>query len=103
MVSPELRGVPGIEDAVRNDKISINKAHLLIRDMELGTERSKEEMSAARVKAAKSVLSEENLAALKKLDGSLCSLVNLAVEQFVNGLREKGHAEILQADVPTSR
>ncbi len=87
-------GSPQIQEDVKNDKISINMAHKLIRDMELGTEKSKEEVSAARVKAAKSVLSEENLAALEELDGNLCSLINLAVEQFVNGRREKGNVEM---------
>ncbi len=77
-------GTSQIQEAVRNDRMSINKAYKLIRDMELGTEKRKEEMSAARVKAVKSVLSAENL------EGNLCSRINLAVEHFINGLCEKG-------------
>jgi hypothetical protein len=45
-------------------------------------------INSKKVTAAKSVLSEENFTALQELDGNLCSLVNLAVEQFVKGLRE---------------
>jgi len=37
---------------------------------------------------------EENIAALKELGGKLRSLVNPAVELFVNRLREKGRSEI---------
>ncbi len=36
------------------------------------------------------MLSEENLSVSKELDGNLCSLVNLAVEQFVNGSGKTG-------------
>ena len=86
-------GTLEIQEDVRNEKISINKAYKLVGDMELGTEKSEEELSAAPFKAAKSVLSVENFAASKELDGNLCSPVNLAVEKFVNWLCEKGHAE----------
>ncbi len=48
-------------------------------------------------------LALENFGGLKGVGGDLSSLVNLALAQFVNGLREKGHAEILEAHAPKSR
>lgn len=73
--------------------MSINKAYKLIRDMELGREDNGERLSRAHIKAAKTLFTAENFAALQELDGNLRSLVNLAVARFINGLREQGHAE----------
>ncbi|MFH1114565.1 MAG: hypothetical protein V1792_11640 [Pseudomonadota bacterium] len=48
-------------------------------------------------------LALENFEGLKGVGGDLRSLVNLVVEQFVNQLREKGHAGILEAGAAKSR
>jgi len=84
-------GTLEIQEAVKNDKMSINRAYNLIREMEKGEdeEKSRKELLAAQIRAAEILLSRENLARMKKLGGDLRSLVNLAVEQFVLGLRDK--------------
>jgi hypothetical protein len=83
-------GTREIQDAVRNDKLTINKAYKLIRDMELGEdqEKSRRKLSKAQVKVVKSVLSEENFADLEAMGDDLATLLNLAVEQFIKGLRD---------------
>ncbi|MFH0821191.1 MAG: hypothetical protein V2B18_00440 [Pseudomonadota bacterium] len=61
----------------------------MIRDVELGPEeQSKNELSPARIKVLKSVLSEANLADLHAMGADLGALVNLAVERFVRRSRE---------------
>jgi hypothetical protein len=74
-----------IQDAVRNDECSINKAYDLIRDMELGEDDAKSgrKLSKAQVKVVKSVLSEQNFACLEAMGDDLGSLLNKAVEQFI--------------------
>ncbi|MFC1835578.1 hypothetical protein ACFL2Q_12705, partial [Thermodesulfobacteriota bacterium] len=52
-----------------------------------------EESSTKGVKAAKQALSRENFEALHALGGDFSSQLNLAVEQFISGLREKETAE----------
>jgi len=88
-------GTPEIQEAVKNDSMSINRAYNLIRKMEKGEdeEKSRKELLAAQIKAAEILLSRENLARMKKLGGDLRFLVNLAVEQFVLGLRDKWSTE----------
>jgi ParB-like chromosome segregation protein Spo0J len=87
-------GTPQIQDAVRNDKLTINKAYKLIRDMELGEdeEKSRRKLSKAQVKVVKSLLSEENFAGLEAMGDDLGTLLNLAVEQFISGLRNNERA-----------
>ena len=63
-------GTPEIQDAVRNDKMSINKAFGMIREKELGTDETKRN-SAAFMKGARVVFTEENLGRLKELRGDL--------------------------------
>ncbi|MFH0822013.1 MAG: hypothetical protein V2B18_04630 [Pseudomonadota bacterium] len=83
-------GWPEIQESVRNDKLTINKAYKMIRDEELGTEaeQSKNELSPTQINALKPVLSEGNLADLHAMGTDLGALVNLAVEQFVKRSRE---------------
>jgi hypothetical protein len=78
-------GWPDIRDAVRNDQCSINKAYKSIRDMELGEDDAKggPKLSKAQIKVVKSVLSEENFIALEAMGDDLGSLLNRAVEQFI--------------------
>ncbi|MBM3301406.1 MAG: hypothetical protein FJY85_15815, partial [Deltaproteobacteria bacterium] len=84
-------GTPEIQQAVRNDKMTINKAYNLIREMAQGRdqENTREKLLAAQNKAAEILLSRENLERMKKLGGDLRFLVNLAVEQLALGLRDK--------------
>jgi hypothetical protein len=79
-------GWPEIQEAVRNDQCSINKAYDLIRDMELGEDGEKKgrKLSKAQIKVVKSVLSEENFIALEAMGDDLGRLINLAVQQYVS-------------------
>jgi hypothetical protein len=74
-----------IQDAVRNDQCSINKAYKLIRDMEIGEDdaKNKRKLTKAQIKVVKSVLSEENFVALEAMGDDLGSMLNLAVERFI--------------------
>ncbi|MFC1834441.1 hypothetical protein ACFL2Q_06870 [Thermodesulfobacteriota bacterium] len=88
-------GTPEIQEALKNDKLTINAAYMRIRKMKTGAvkKNSKEESSAKQVKAAKLVLNRENFEGLNALGGDLSSQLNLAVEQFISGLRDKERAE----------
>ena len=81
-------GTPEIQDAVRNDKISINKAFGMIRKVELGTDEPKRN-SAAATKAAKTLFTEENLGRLKELGGDLQAHANAAIEQYISRLHDQ--------------
>ena len=78
---------PEIQDALRNDKMSINKAFGMIREVELGTE-EKRGSSAAFMKGAKVVFTEENLGRLKELSGDLQAHANAAIERYIEWLYE---------------
>jgi hypothetical protein len=93
-------GPPEIQEDVKNDRIGINKAYKLIRDMELGEDEQKSgrKLSKAQVKVVKSVLSEENFADLEAIGDDLATLLNLAVEQFISGLRDKERARARGTD-----
>ncbi len=85
-------GTPEIQEAVKNDRISINRAYNLIRKVENGLkedEEGPEKLSPGQVRALKAVLSEENFAGLKALGGDLRGMLNLAVEQFIGGFRNE--------------
>lgn len=79
-------GTPEIREMVRNDETSINKAYNLVRGMEQvqDEEKSRKKQSAAHVKAARSLLCEDNFASLKALGSDITSLVNLAIEQYLS-------------------
>lgn len=98
-------GTPEIQEDVSNDAMTINKAYKLIRGMELGAEeeKSRRKISAAQMKAVKSVLSEENFVGREAMSDDLGSLLNIAVEQFISGLQGKEHAEIPEADATGSQ
>ena len=81
-------GTPEIQDAVRNDKMSINKAFGMIRKVELGTDETKTN-SRAFMKGAKVVFSEENLGRLTELGGDLQAHANAAVEEYISRLHEQ--------------
>ncbi len=80
-------GTPEIQEAVRNDKLTINRAYKMIRDMELGTD-TRDKVSIAQVKAAKVLFSEENFATLKELGGDLSSHANRAAEMYILWLQD---------------
>jgi len=88
-------GTPEIQEAVRNDRIGINKAYKLIRDMELGEDEktSRRKLTAAQIKVVKSMLSEENFTGLEALSDDLGSLLNQAVEQFISAHSDMPHDE----------
>ncbi len=86
-------GWPEIQEAVRNDEMTINKAYKLIRDMELGEDDTEKKMSAAHIKAAKTLLSEENFAILQELGGDVGVHVNKALEVYMRWLREQDRPE----------
>jgi hypothetical protein len=65
---------------VANDEITINRAYKLIRDMELGNDGNGKKFAAARIRAAKTLLSEENFAFLGQLGGDVGNHVNKALE-----------------------
>jgi len=92
-------GTPEIQEDVKDDRMSINKAYKLIRDMEIGEdeEKSRRKLSAAQIKAVKAVLSEDNLIGLEALADDLGSLLNQAVEQFISSQGDKGHDEPCEA------
>ncbi len=73
-------GTPQVHDEVRNDKLTISEAYNLIRKMELGDEGNKAKSVAARIKAARTLLTEENLTALRDLEVDVRWLVNYGVE-----------------------
>ena len=80
-------GWPEIQEAVRNDEMTINKAYKLIRDMELGNEDNGKKVAAARIRAAKTLLSEENFAFLDQLGGNVGDHVNKALEVYMQWLK----------------
>jgi hypothetical protein len=75
-------GWPEIQEAVANDEMTIHKAYKQIRDMELGIDDNGKRQAAAHIKAAKTLLSEENFAALDQLGGNLGGYVNKALEMY---------------------
>ena len=75
-------GTPEIQDAVRNDKMTINKAFGMIREVELGTDETKRNRAAA-TKAAKTLFTEDNLDRLTELGGDLQAHANAAIEQYI--------------------
>jgi ParB-like chromosome segregation protein Spo0J len=82
-------GAPQIQEDVKNDRIGINKAYKLIRDMELGSNEATDKVSVAQVKAAKALFNEENLAILTELGGDLSSHANRAAELYIRRLQDK--------------
>jgi len=87
-------GTLQIQEAVRNDKLTINKAYKLIRDMELGKDEGTDKVSVALVKAAKVLFNEENFAILKELGGDLSSHANRAAELYIRWLQDKEHGDL---------
>ncbi len=87
-------GTLQIQEAVRTDKLTINKAYKLIRDMELGSDGGTDKVSVALVKAAKVLFNEENFAILKELGGDLSSHANRAAELYIRWLQDKGRGDL---------
>jgi hypothetical protein len=83
---------------VANDEMSINKAYKLIRDMELGHEDNGKKLAAARVRAAKTLLSDENFASLDQLGGDVGDHVNKALEMYMGWLQGQEGASELQSE-----
>jgi len=84
-------GTQEIQDAVRNGDIGIEKAHSMIREMQLGEDENKRN-SAADTKAAKRILTEENFETLKNLPGDMYEKMNAAIELYLRTLdvKERG-------------
>jgi hypothetical protein len=77
-------GWPEIQEDVRNDRLTINKAYDTIRKGELGEEENNSrKLSAGQIKVLKSVLTEETFVALEDLDGDIATSVKKAVEEFL--------------------
>jgi len=88
-------GTPEIQEAVKNDRMKINRAYNLIREMEKGEdeEKSRKKLLASQIKAAKILFTEENFAILKELGGDLSFHANMAAEVYMRRLRDKERAE----------
>ncbi|MEW6350720.1 MAG: hypothetical protein AB1646_16790 [Thermodesulfobacteriota bacterium] len=89
-------GTPEIQEAVKNDKMSINRAYTLIRKLEKGLEEEEEgpeKLPPAQIRTLKAVLSEENFASLEALGGDVGATLNQAVEQFISVQGNKGRGE----------
>jgi hypothetical protein len=83
-------GTPEMQEAVKNNQMTIHKAWKMIRDMELGEDENKH--SAAHTSAAKKLLTEENFEKLKGLPGDIHEKMNAAVEFFMRSLHDKESA-----------
>jgi ParB-like chromosome segregation protein Spo0J len=77
-------GTTEIQDAVRNGDIGIEKAHSMIRDMQLGEDENKR--NAAHTRAVKKVLTEENFEKIEGLPGDMFEKMNAAVEVYLRSL-----------------
>lgn len=66
--------------------MGINKAYKLIPDMELGNDENGKRSATAHIKAAKTLLSQENFAFLDELDGDVGVHVNKALEVYMRWL-----------------
>jgi hypothetical protein len=82
-------GWPEIQEAVANDEMSINKAYQLVLDREMRQEEAEKKASAAHIKAADTLLSEENFAFLEQLGGDVSDHVNKALEMYKQRLQEQ--------------
>jgi hypothetical protein len=80
-------GSAELQEAVRGDQISINKAHTMIREMQLGTDENKR--NAAHTRLAKKLLTEENFEVLKALGGDIYEKINAAIEYYRSSLNDK--------------
>ena len=81
-------GTPETQDAVQNDKMTINKAFGMIREVELGTDDTKTKTRAF-MKGAKVVFTEDNLDRLTELGGDLQAHANAAMEEYVSRHRDQ--------------
>jgi len=86
-------GTPEIQEAVKNDKLSINGAYNKICKMRQGKESSEENPSTRQTRTAKITFSEENFTILKELSGDVGTHVNRALEIYVRWLRDKERAK----------
>jgi len=56
-------------------------------------EKSRRKLSAAQIKAAKILFTEENFGILKELGGDLSSHANMAAEVYLRWLQDNEHTE----------
>lgn len=82
-------GTPQIQEDVRNDKMSINKAYNQMREIEKTEENRGESSSPAHVRPLKIRFSAEAFAILEQLGGDLGTQVNKAVEMYIRWLQDK--------------
>jgi hypothetical protein len=76
-----------MQEAVKNNQMTIHKAWKMIRDMELGEDENKR--NAAHTRLAKKVLTEENFERLKELPGDMFENINAAVELYLRSLHDR--------------
>jgi hypothetical protein len=79
-------GTPEMQEAVKNNQMTIHKAWKMIRDMELGEDENKR--NAAHTRAVKKVLTEENFERLKELPGDMFENINAAVDLYLRSLHD---------------
>jgi hypothetical protein len=77
-------GTPEIQEAVKNNQMTIHKAWKMIRDMELGEDENKQ--NAAHTRLAKKLFTEENFERLEALPGELHEHANAAIELYLRAL-----------------
>jgi len=82
-------GTPEIQEAVKNDKLSINGAYNKICKMKQGKEYNGENPSTRKTRTARITFSEESYALLKELGGDVGTHVNKPMEMYVGWLQEK--------------
>jgi hypothetical protein len=84
-----------IQQAVRNDEITINKAYDLIRKTEIGEddEKSARKLTVGQIKMLKTVCGEEIITELEGYSDDLRSYLVAAMKQYLHGLRENGRDE----------
>jgi len=86
-------GTPEIQEAVKNDKLSINGAYSKMCKTKHGKDSSGENPSTQQLRTARITFSEENYAVLKDLGGDVGTHVNVAVEMYVRWMQETKSAE----------
>jgi hypothetical protein len=83
-------GWPEIQEAVRNDEMTVNKAYDLIRKAEIGEddEKGKRKLTIGQIKTLKGVYGDEIMTELEGYGGDLHLHLIAAMKQYLGGLRE---------------
>jgi len=86
-------GTPEIQEAVKNDTMTINRAYKLIREMDKKENNSGESLSASHIRTLKSVMSSKNFTGLKGLGDDIASHLDKAVERYLRQLQHNRPGE----------